>query len=298
MPQSHLMTTAEVAAYLRVKERKVYDLVASNQIPCTRVTGKLLFPKPLIDLWISSGTAGIDKASALVARPTIAAGSHDPLMDWALRESGAKIATLFDGSLDGLDRFLKREALFAGIHVFDPETRDYNRHLLEQAATSIAGIVMIEWAVRNQGLILPPGNPKGVTDLPDLASKGLVFQSRQAEAGSQLLFESLLRAAGIAPEDVERTRTVAREETDAATGVLDGAADVAFGIEAVARRFRLDFIPLHEERYDIVIDRHDYFEPPFQMLLGFAHTERFRENAEALGGYDIRGLGRVVLNAG
>jgi len=291
------MTTAEVAEYLRIKERKVYDLVASHQIPCTRVTGKLLFPKPLIDLWISSETEGIDGIREQSSRPQIAAGSHDPLLDWALRESGAKVATLFDGSLDGLDRFMKHQALFAGVHVFEPETGEYNRRLVEQAAAGVAGVVLIQWAVRRQGLILPQGNPKGVGNIGDLADSSLVFQARQPQAGSQLLFDHLLAAAGRSPAQIRRTGTVAREETDAATAVLDGAADVAFGVEAVARRFRLEFLPLHDERYDIIIDRHDYFEPPFQTLLGFTATSRFKETAASLGGYDITDLGRVILNA-
>lgn len=293
MPDSHLLTTAEVAAYLRIKERKVYDLVSDGRIPCTRVTGKLLFPKPLIDLWIAAETDGA--SGAIRQRPPIAAGSHDPLLDWALRESGCGIATLFDGSLNGLEKYLAGAALFCGMHVPDPSGGEPNCHLLN-AGGGAGRAVMIEWATRTQGLILPPGNPKGISGLSDLPEKHVRLKLRQAQAGSRMLLDQLMRAADLDPMDLPACSKVARSETDAATSVADGAADAAFGIEAVAKRFGLAFVPLARERFDIAIDRRDYFEPPFQTLLAFTGTNRFREEAARLGGYDIAALGRVVFN--
>ncbi len=304
MSMSHLMTTDEVAAYLRIKERKVYDLVKSGKIPCTRVTGKLLFPKPLIDLWIgaeTTGGAGLD----VTPRPPIAAGSHDPLLAWALGECGAGIATLFDGSLNGIERYVRREALFCGFHLppdgdaqepVDGDGPGRAPKLLADAQAAAGATVVIEWARRVQGLMLPAGNPKRVEALSDLASRKIRIKLRQAEAGSRMLLESLLLADGIAPTKLEPAGGLARTETDAAAAVADGAADAAFGIETAARRFGLDFLPLARERYDIAIDRRDYFEPPFQTLIAFAHSKRFQEEAARLAGYDVSGLGRVVFN--
>ena len=85
------MTTREVAEYLRIKERKVYDLVRDKRIPCTRVTGKWLFPKHLIDHWLATGTEFPDRAAALEPTPAVCAGSHDPLLEWCLRESGCEV---------------------------------------------------------------------------------------------------------------------------------------------------------------------------------------------------------------
>ncbi|MEE9318599.1 MAG: helix-turn-helix domain-containing protein, partial [Rhodospirillales bacterium] len=87
-----MMTTREVAEYLRIKERKVYDLVRGKRIPCTRVTGKLLFPKNLIDQWVAEGTEFPGMAAAMKPAPAIVAGSHDPLLDWSLRESACQLA--------------------------------------------------------------------------------------------------------------------------------------------------------------------------------------------------------------
>ena len=96
------LTTKEVAAYLRIKERRVYELVRQRAIPCTRVTGKWLFPKALIDVWLAEGVDG----EAAVRPPPVIAGSQDPLLDWAVKESGCGLALLAGGSLDGLNRDL------------------------------------------------------------------------------------------------------------------------------------------------------------------------------------------------
>lgn len=303
MSDPPLMTTAEVATYLRVKERKIYDLVAADAIPCTRVTGKILFPKPLIDVWIAAQTKGPGLEHS-GKRPLIAAGSHDPLLDWALRESGAGIATLFDGSLAGLRRFLDGDALFCGLHVPDTNSADplgenANTHLFkdrDEVGGTAARLVLIEWAHRQQGLMLPPNNPKNIQCLADLVSEKAKLRPRQIEAGSRVLFETLCRHSGIVEDTIQLDSITARSEADAAAAVADGEADAAFGIAAVALRFGLVFIPLAIERYDLAIDRRDYFEPPFQTLLSFAQTGALRSHAEKLGGYDVSNIGRVTFN--
>ena len=300
MSNQNLMTTAEVAAYLRIKERKVYDLVATGRIPCTRVTGKLLFPKPLLDLWIESETSGGGLLQA-APRPAVAVGSHDPLLDWALRQSDSGIATLFDGSLSGLQRFMEGEALFCGLHVPDAAADDplgdsANAHLFSGIEGAGARLVLIEWARREQGLILAPGNPKGIRSLQGLATTKAVLRPRQAEAGSRVLLDILMHRSGLAGNAVALDRTIARSETDAATAIADGEADAAFGIAAVARRFGLDFVPLAVERYDLAIARRDYFAPPFQKLLAVTRTPEFRAQADKLGGYDVSNAGAVSLN--
>jgi putative molybdopterin biosynthesis protein len=112
-----------------------------------------------------------------------------------------------------------------------------------------------------------------------------------------LLFYHLLQVHGIDAADLHFTMPPARSETDVALAIQDGKADVGFGIGAVARQCRLDFVPLQRERYDIAIGRRDYFQPPFQQLLTFARTARFAEKAAELEGYDIACLGQVAYNS-
>jgi molybdate-binding protein len=122
-------------------------------------------------------------------------------------------------------------------------------------------------------------------------------QGRQHEAGSQLLLVHLLSEAGVKLADLAMAERPALTETDLGLAVLEGKADAGLAVSQVARQFRLDFLPLHRERYDLLIRRRDYFDAPFQALLAFASTEAFRARAAEMAGYDTSGLGRVVYNA-
>lgn len=294
MPE--MMSTLEVADYLRIKQRKVYELVGSGRIPCTRVTGKWLFPKTLIDLWVLQSCKHNSTVVSTQPAPPVIGGSHDPLLDWAARESGSELALLFGGSLHGLRAFAARKAGICGLHVFDPDTESYNIPIIER---TLAGfdIVVIEWARRDQGLIVAACNPLGIRSIKDLCKPGVRFQDRQQGAGSQMLFAHLLAKQQLSINDLSLPTSAALNETDVALAVQTGDADAGFGIRSVAGQFHLDFIPLHIERYDLIVGRRDYFEPPSQKLLSFAHGRRFADRAKQLGGYDVSDVGRVVFNA-
>jgi putative molybdopterin biosynthesis protein len=178
-----LMTTAEVAACLRLKERTVYEMASKRQIPCTRATGKLLFSRKLIERWVEGRTdlpAGYDAAP-----PPIYAGSSDPLLEWALRESGSKLAVLTSGSRDGLERLARGQALLAGIHIRDPGGETWNVETIRREIP-YPDIVAIRWAEREQGLLVAPGNPKGLGSLADLFDKRprIVLRPEGRAAGS------------------------------------------------------------------------------------------------------------------
>jgi len=288
------LTTAEVAAYLRLKERKVYDLVRQGEMPCVRITGKLLFPRQVIDLWVMNHLEGDEQSSTPVA--AVLAGSHDPLLEWAARESGAGLALLCRGSMDGARRLLEGRVMLAGLHVLDPHSGTYNG----PAALGLGGmrdLVVIHWAARRQGLLLPAGNPLGLGRLSDLARPGLRVAHRQPEAGADTLFRTLLERAGVDHGSLQLTGHPSLSEDDLALAIREGQADAGMAIEAAARRHGLEFIPLHLEQFDLAIRRRHYFETPVQRLLEFARSERMHERARMLGGYDISTLGAVAYNA-
>lgn len=286
------LTTRELADLLRIKERKVYDLAASGEVPCTKVIGKLLFPKDKIEAWIASGSSG-PNVSAASPRPDIVLGSHDPLLDWAIRQSGCGLASKFDSSLDGVERFAAGEGMMAGVHVFDAATGDWNTGARVDGAISGLRCVRVEWAARSRGLIVAPASGNELAALPALRGRKVV--PRQATAGAQVLFEHLIREAGLEPQALDWTRP-ARSEADAATAVLEGKADAAFGLAALAEQYRLGFVPLVEERYDLIVDRHAWFEEPFQTFLAFCESGDFAERAGELTGYDVSGRFRVRAN--
>jgi excisionase family DNA binding protein len=293
-----MMTTRDVAAYLRVKERKVYEMLGKGQIPATRVTGKWLFPKNLIDLWLMRGTEG--PASETAPPPPIVAGSQDPLLDWALRESGSDLAMYACGSVAGLERLADGRAMAAGLHLRelggDADGAQYNITAIAKACGG-QPLVAVNWAWRSQGLVVAPDNPLDIREIGDLAAKSLRVAYRQDGAGSAVLFRQLLDEAGMAADDLDLLAEPAKSETELGLAVLEGEADAGLAIEAAARQLRLGFVELTTERFDIAVSRRDYFEAPFQKLLDFTGSAKFRVRAEEFGGYDISGVGKVVWNA-
>lgn len=288
-----MMTTREVAAFLRIKERKVYDLVAAGDIPVSRATGKLLFPRDLVEAWVRRRVDYRDAATPLLPRPTVIAGSHDPLLDWALRESGSEIATFFDGSLDGLRRLAAGRVIGAGVHLFEPDSGGWNLGHVERMLPG-EPVVLLEWARRRQGLVVPAGNPQRIDGVSGLAGRRVI--ARQAGAGSRVLLDHVLGQAGLAPGAVTLLEPPARSESDVALAVGEGRADAGLAIESVARQHRLDFVPIADERYDLALWRRDVFEPPLQRLLALARSEAFRRRAADLGGYDVSGFGTIHRN--
>ncbi|MEX0605593.1 MAG: helix-turn-helix transcriptional regulator [Marinobacter sp.] len=294
MPLPANLTTAEVAEYLRLKERKVYDLVSQGVIPCVRVTGKLLFPRQRIDLWLMNHLEGDDAAGT--PTPPVLAGSQDPLLEWAIKESSAELALLCQGSGDGVHRLLDGRAMLAGMHIWHAESQRYN----DPPTLGLGGmrdLVLIRWAKRQQGLLLATDNPHRLTRLEDIARPGIRLAYRQPDAGVSHLLQSLLERHRIDAKQLTWAANPSLSEDDLALAIRQGEADIGVGIEAAARRQGLAFIPLQQEYFDLAMRRRYYFEPALQRLQAFARSERFAQRAKALGGYDISELGQVVYNA-
>jgi excisionase family DNA binding protein len=289
------LSTREVAEYLRLTERTVYDLVRDKQIPSARVAGKWLFPRDLVDRWIDENTDTSSLASKSASTPLIAAGSHDPLLEWAARESDCGLALLSRGSEDGLKRVNERQAMLAALHLLDADTGEYNLREVD-ALPNHRSFVLIEWARRAQGLVLAPGNPRAITGLADAIARGARLVLRPPGSGARRLHEVLCARAGLAADAGAPIAELARGEAEVAEAVAEGRADAGIAIEAVARQHRLAFVPLHVERVDLLLRRFDYFEPAVQALLAFARGDAFARRAAALGGYDVSGHGRVIRN--
>jgi len=289
--ETEYLTAKELAELLRVKQRKVYELAAAGEVPCSRVTGKLLFPRRAIDAWVADNSEGLDPPRTR-PRPDVFLGSHDPLLEWAVLESGSGMAMLFGGSLDGLERYAEDGGTITGLHLYDPAQDAWNRPAVEVRFAS-EPVVLIEFAWRARGLIIAPGMEDRIQGVRDLEGQRVVF--RQAQAGSQALLEHLLAKASV-PIDRLQAVTTARTENDAVVPILEGQADAALGLLSVARRHRLGFVPLLQERFDLLLDRRAWFEPPLQAFTNFCRSEVFRARAAEMEGYDVSGFGSVHYN--
>ncbi|HYM30153.1 MAG TPA: helix-turn-helix transcriptional regulator [Candidatus Cybelea sp.] len=293
MPE--LLTTDEAADYLRLSERKLYALVAQGAVPCTKVTGRWLFPRAALDRWVMAGLIA-PSALARLPAPPIVGGSHDPLLDWALRESGCGLASLPEGSEEGLRRLARGEVVAASIHLHSLEGDDEQANLAAVAdAPGLHDAVVIAFARREQGILVAPGNPKKLSDIVSVAKRGARMAQRPAGAGAQLLLLAVLARAGIAADMLTLVKPVCPTGPDIAQAVRSGRADCGIATRSVALAAGLEFLPLAWERFDLVLRQRDYFSPGLQTLFGFLRTTVLRERASELGGYDVDTIGEVRL---
>lgn len=289
------LTTEEAAAYLRLKERKLYDLVAKNAVPCTKVSGKWLFPRVALDRWLEAGLAwpeGLRPASA----PPIIGGSQDSLLEVAVRDSGCGLALLAEGSQAGLDRLLRGEVAIAAIHLHATPDDDAANLVAVGAQASLHDAVVIGFARREQGLLVAPGNPLGLAGIASAVERRARFARRQQGAGAQLLLASLLEREAVPLAKMIVADGVCATGQDLALAVRTGRADCGIASRAIATAFGLDFLPLVWEHVDLAMRRRSYFEPATQALLAWMREPQMAARAKELGGYDLAASGAVRLN--
>jgi len=295
MPMRELLTTDEAANYLRLSERKLYELVADRAVPCSKVTGRWLFSRAALDRWVSAGlitTTGL----AQVPAPPIVGGSHDPLLEWALRESSSGLASLPEGSEEGLRRLTRGEVMIAAIHLhrLDGDDETANPEAVADAA-GLHDAVVIAFARREQGIVVASGNPLGLSDMASVATSRARMAQRPAGAGAQLLLLALLARAGIALDDLKLAKPAFPTGPDIAQAIRAGRVDCGIATRSVAKSAGLDFLPLAWERFDLVMRQRDYFMKGPQAVFGFMREAGFPERASELGGYDVSDAGMVRL---
>jgi excisionase family DNA binding protein len=296
MDSGAYLNTEQAAAYLGIKERKLYELVADGAVPCSKVTGKWLFPRAALDRWVEAGLVRPNGFAPLPAPPIIG-GSHDPLLEWAARRSSSGLALLSVGSEAGLARLAANEIAMAAIHVHaEPDEPDEDANLAALAADHrLSDAVLIAFARREQGLMLGPGNPLAIASLQDALAAKARFGRRQAGAGAESLLRRLLRRDGKAPADLSGAAPPCATGDDLAFAIKAGEVDCGIGTRAAAEAKGLDFLPLTWERFDLAMRRRTYFEPGPQALLALMRTEEFRRHAETLRGLDVACAGSVRL---
>jgi putative molybdopterin biosynthesis protein len=293
MPE--LLTTDEAAAYLRLSERKLYELVAAGSVPCTKVTGRWLFPRAALDRWVMAGMI-TPRALASVAAPPIVGGSHDPLFEWALRESGCGLATLSEGSEEGLRRLTRGEVMAAAIHLHALAGDDERANLDAVAdAPGLHDAVVIALARREQGILVAPGNPLGLVDIRSIAERRARLAQRPPGAGAQLLLLALLARSELTADRLVLVMPACPTGPDIAQAIKSGRADCGIATRAVARAAGIEFLALTWERFDLALRQRDYFLPGPQSLFAFLRSAELRQRAAELGGYDVAGIGEVRL---
>jgi excisionase family DNA binding protein len=297
---SNFLSTKEVAAFLNVNEKMVYTLVSEKGLPATKITGKWLFPKHLVEQWIEGHTENYPES--LTKLPPyqgllIIAGSNDLLLDKAISlfnsfypEHIAVFGNL--GSMGGLRTLKKNLCHIASSHLLQNDD-DYNFHFASTELDSMPAVV--NFCKREQGIILAPQNSIKINRMEDFAKPGIRIVNRALGTGTRLLFDKELKSAGLNGEKIEGYHRIVNRHMDVGLEILAGKADAGPGIRPIASLLGLDFLPIRWERYDLLIPKDRFFDKGVQLFQGLLHEEDFMKLAERLDGYDISDSGKMVF---
>jgi putative molybdopterin biosynthesis protein len=233
-----------------------------------------------------------------VERTLVVVGSHDITLDLMAdqirqRDPGIHVSASNLGSLAGLMAIRDGRCHLGGTHLLDPETGEYNVSYIQRHLPGVP-VRLVTLALRQQGLLVQPGNPKGIQSLEDLARDDVTFVNRQAGSGTRVLLDYHLGQLGLETSRVQGYDHDEFTHMAVAVHVLSGGADVGLGILAAARALGLDFVPVATERYDLCIPRAQLEDHRVQLMLEVLASDTFKKAVEALGGYDVSPMGTVA----
>jgi len=297
-----MMNTKEVARYLGIHEKQVYALIGQKRIPATRVTGKWVFPRKLIDEWIeSSARSGLEQASRKTKRiegGLLASGSNDPILDMLqthVRRSHPDfyLFSANTGSTEGLKALNVGYTDIAWSHLLDPESGEYNIPFLPLLLPNVKPVV-VNLYYRELGFLVAPGNPLDIKGFEDLGRKGVRFINRQKGAGTRKLIDYHLGRLGIDPASVRGYEDEVYTHLEVGLSVLSNETDVGIATIAVSRLLGLFFIPIIRERFDMILSQHTFFQGGVQTLMEVLKSESFRGHVARLGNYDFKDSGKIL----
>ena len=292
--------------YVRVAVGKVGDKLLAA--PLSRGAGVITSLVQADGLaLIPRGTQGLDageqvkvhlyRSKAEIEKTIFCIGSHDltlDLMSQFLAEQDRRLVSANVGSQGGLIALRRGEAHLAGSHLLNPETGEYNISYIRQYMPNIP-VKVVALVRRDQGLMVKRANPKGIKSLRDLTNPNVQFVNRQRGAGTRVLLDYQLKLMTIAPERIVGYSQEEYTHLGVAAAIASGRADCGLGIAAAAQALNLEFIPLFQERYDLVIPQQFAESDLLAPLFGLLAEHRFQEAVSQLPGYDVSVMGTIVL---
>ncbi|QTA92348.1 helix-turn-helix transcriptional regulator [Desulfonema magnum] len=296
-----LFSTKEVAKFLDINEKMVYSLISEKGLPATKITGKWLFPRHLVEQWIEANTINYPEPS--VSLPPyqgllILTGSNDPLLDRTISLFNSlrsdHIAVFGNiGSLGGISALRQNLCHIASSHLLEENEKEYNFDFATRELERMPAVV--NFCRREQGLLVKKKNPKNIRGIADLAKPGVRIVNRPLSTGTRLLFDRELSKAEINGENIEGYHHEIHKHLDVGIEILSDRADAGPGIRAVASLLGTDFIPLRWERYDLLILKERFFDQGVQLFIGLLHDQVFADAAKQFEGYDISLSGKMVF---
>jgi len=313
-PQAPVWLTRKLASrlgveeFVRVKIGRVADRLVATPLPrgagqitsITQADGIIRVPAHVEGFNPDAAvTAELLRPLDAIEHTILAVGSHDNTMDLLADEIRAQSAHLsltssHVGSIGGLMAIKRNVCHLAGIHLLDEDDGSYNlSYIRKHLPDTPVGLVHL--VMRDQGLIIPRGNPKGIKGIEDLGREDIRLINRQGGSGTRILLDYKLKQLGMSSERITGYDHEEFTHMAVAVAVLSGAADVGLGIYAAAKALDLEFIPVVTEQYDLAIARPYMETPAIEAMLRVVASSRFKSRVAALGGYHVERTGEVLL---
>ncbi len=286
-----IMSIRELSKYLKTNEQLLYKMVQESRIPSSRINGKIVFTREIIDKWMLQNTVR--------EQHIYLAGSDDPLVKAIIDGYNSRLNGLVFyapiGAMNGLKVLKEEGATMSCVHILDLEKKDYNPSYV-QRYLGTGDYIVIHLFMREQGLCVQKGNPKGIASLEDLSAHGITFVNRPKGCGTRLLLDFLLQEKGIDPYSIKGYEK-AREsysEMETALTVLNGTADAGFCIRHPAHVLGLSFITLAHESFDMVIPRQQSYTAQVKNFLNFFDQAELVHYVHDFTGYDVGKMGQII----
>jgi putative molybdopterin biosynthesis protein len=297
-----MMSTKEVARYLGVHEKQVYALVKSKRIPSTRITGKWVFPKRLIDEWIEThaklGLEGAREKTASMGGALLACGSNDPILDMLqtyMKKTYPEFLILSanTGSTEGLKALNSGYTDLAWSHLLDPKSGQYNIPFLPTYLPDVKAVV-VNLFHRELGLILAPKNPLNIKGFEDLGKKGVRLVNRQKGSGTRVLLDHHIKELKIPATKIKGYEREVYTHFEVGLSILSKESDVGIATIAVAKLLGLPFVPIANESFDMILRKNTFFHKGIQVFIETLNSKEFRQRVEPIGAYDFKDSGKIV----
>jgi putative molybdopterin biosynthesis protein len=284
-----ILSAKELSKYLKINEKKIYKLAQEGTLPHVKIGGKVAFTRELIDRWILENTER--------EKHVLIAGSDDPLLrqviDLFNATNDGVIYYAPVGSINGLKLLQAKAANMSCVHILDMEKKSYTLSYIARYLSKDDYRAM-QLFYRTQGLMVKKDNPKGIRSIKDLSNRSIAFINRNQGTGTRLLFDFLLREHKISQSAVNGYSKEAASHMEAGIAVLKSEADAAFGIKHTAHILDLDFIPLFQERFDLVIPIDYFHTSQVKTFLTLFEQPALLHSIKDFTGYDLKDTGSIL----
>ena len=309
MSKNQSLSTQEVADILHVSKSTIYDLIRRGEIHSYKIGRKVRFTQEDVDAYIARSRhehstrsiRRIDTYSTLLtppeeSEPEIIISGQDVVLDILanyLQQDGISTGRTYLSGFEGLLSLYQEKTQVAACHLYDGAA--YNASFVRALMPGV-GAILVNISYRTQGFYVKKGNPKQITGWEDLRREDVSVLNRRCGSSARILMDVQLKKLGISPSVVKGYDKIMKSHLTMAAAIAEGEADLAIGTERVSHQIEgIDFIPLMEERFDLVIRKDTLDLPAVQRMFAILRSEPFRKEVAAFSGNDYRDLGKVLV---